>query len=66
MPERRAFLYMRQVARLGQQHPDVASTLGATAGLLKAMGRTADAETVYRLVRGSAHRRASAQRDHSK
>jgi len=51
---------MRQVARLGQQHPDVASTLGATAGLLKAMGRTADAETVYRLVRGTA------QRDHSK
>ena len=40
-----------QVKRLGQHHPDVATTLAATAGLLKAMGRMADAETVYRLVR---------------
>ena len=40
-----------QVKRLGQHHPDVATTLAATAGLLKAMGRTADAETVYRLAR---------------
>lgn len=42
---------MRQVKRLGKHHPDVATTLAATAGLLKAMGRTSDAETVYRLVR---------------
>ncbi len=40
-----------QVRRLGKHHPDVATTLAATAGLLKAMGRMADAETVYRLVR---------------
>lgn len=37
--------------RLGNHHPDVATTLAATAGLLKALGRAADAETVYRLVR---------------
>ena len=40
-----------QVKRLGEHHPDVATTLAATAGLLKAMGRMADAEIVYRLVR---------------
>lgn len=43
----------RQVKRLGNHHPDVATTLAATAGLLKALGRAADAETVYRLVRAA-------------
>lgn len=44
-----------QVKHLGQHHPDVATTLAATAGLLKAMGRLADAETVYRLVGLAVH-----------
>lgn len=42
-----------QVAQLGSEHPDTATTMANTAGLLKAMGRHADAETVYRTVRFS-------------
>lgn len=33
------------------QHPDIATTMANTAGLLKAMGKHAEAETVYRTVR---------------
>ena len=48
-----------QVKRLGEHHPEVATTLAATAGLLKAMGRMADAEVVYRLVRASGSRQCA-------
>lgn len=41
---------MRQVAQLGAKHPDVATTMAATAGLLKALGKLSEAETVYRTV----------------
>jgi hypothetical protein len=43
-------LHALQVAQLGPEHADIATTMANTAGLLKAMGRTADAETVYRTV----------------
>lgn len=37
--------------QLGATHPDVATTMANTAGLLKAMSKFAEAETVYRTVR---------------
>ena len=40
-----------QALQLGTQHPDVAVTMANTAGLLKAMGKHGEAETVYRTVR---------------
>ena len=42
--------YDIQAAKLGSEHPDVAATMNNTAGLLKAMGKLADAEAVYRAV----------------
>lgn len=39
-----------QVTQLGPNHPDVATTMANTAGLLKAKGKLAEAETVYRTV----------------
>ena len=41
----------RQVMQLGSEHPDVATTMANTAGLLKALGKHSEAETVYRTVR---------------
>ena len=40
-----------QVMQLGSSHPDVATTMANTAGLLKALGKHSEAETVYRTVR---------------
>ena len=40
-----------QVMQLGSDHPDVATTMANTAGLLKALGKHGEAETVYRTVR---------------
>lgn len=40
-----------QVMQLGSEHPDVATTMANTAGLLKALGKHGEAETVYRTVR---------------
>ena len=42
--------YDIQTAKLGPEHPDVAYTMNHTAGLLKAMGKYSDAESVYRAV----------------
>ena len=42
--------YDIQSAKLGPEHPDVASTMNHTAGLLKVMGKFGDAESVYRTV----------------
>ena len=43
--------YDIQTAKLGPEHPEVAYTMNYTAGLLKAMGKFSDAESVYRAVR---------------
>jgi hypothetical protein len=40
-----------QVMQLGGSHPAVATTMANTAGLLKALGKHSEAETVYRTVR---------------
>ena len=37
--------------QLGSNHADVATTMANTAGLLKALGKQSEAETVYRTVR---------------
>lgn len=54
MLEKAQDLYARaydiQTAKLGPEHPDVACTMNHTAGLLKAMGKYSDAESVYRAV----------------
>lgn len=42
--------YDIQTAKLGPEHPEVAHTMNHTAGLLKAMGKYSDAESVYRAV----------------
>ena len=42
--------YDIQSAKLGPEHPEVASTMNHTAGLLKVMGKFGDAESVYRTV----------------
>ena len=39
-----------QVMQLGASHADVATTMASTAGLLKALGKQSEAETVYRTV----------------
>ena len=44
-----------QASQLGMQHPDIATTMANTAGLLKAMGKHAEAETVYRTVSPAAN-----------
>lgn len=52
--ERAQDMYARaydiQAAKLGPEHPEVASTMNHTAGLLKVMGKFSDAESVYRAV----------------
>ena len=45
--------YDIQAAKLGPEHADVAVTMNNTAGLLKAMGKFNDAESVYRAVGSS-------------
>ena len=42
--------YDIQTAKLRPEHPEVAHTMNYTAGLLKAMGKYSDAESVYRAV----------------
>lgn len=46
-----ASAYDIQASKLGPEHPEVASTMNHTAGLLKVMGKLSDAEAVYRAVR---------------
>ena len=43
--------YDIQSSKLGPEDKEVATTMNNTAGLLKAMGKLADAEVVYRTVR---------------
>ena len=42
--------YDIQSSKLGPEDKEVATTMNNTAGLLKAMGKLADAEVVYRTV----------------
>lgn len=42
--------YDIQTSKLGPENKEVATTMNNTAGLLKAMGKLADAEVVYRTV----------------
>lgn len=47
--------YDIQSSKLGPEDKEVATTMNNTAGLLKAMGKLADAEVVYRTVRPSCY-----------